>query len=100
MGLNKPDSNNKSTGLMFDHANGEVVKETQNVCAVPIIGKNSLMGVYGSRTGRYGQSGFKTGLDILDRFGYVWWYWYGGVARVDRYLLLGKVAVKSYTLGY
>lgn len=99
LGLWKPDSNNKTNGLYYDHAAGEAVVGTYNVCGIPILGKNSLIGVHGARTGRYGQSGLKTGLDILDRFGYVWWYWYGGVARVDRYMILGKTWVPSWTLG-
>lgn len=99
LGLWKPDSNNKTTGLFYDHAAGEAVVQAYNVCGIPILGKNSLIGVHGARTGRYGQSGLKTGLDILDRFGYVWWYWYGGVSRVDRYMVLGKSVVTSWTLG-
>jgi hypothetical protein len=99
LGLYKPDSNNKTNGLRFSHASGEAVLQNYNVCGIPIIGRNSLIGVHGARTGRYGQSGYTDGLDILGRFGYVWWYWYGGVARVDRNLILGKVAVSSFTLG-
>lgn len=99
LGTHKPDSNNKTSGLLYDHASGEAVVETYNVAALPIIGRNSVIGVHGSSTGRYGKSGYTDGLDILGRFGYVWWYWYGGVARVDRNLLLGKVAVSKWTLG-
>lgn len=99
LGTYKPDSNNKTSGLLYDHASGEAVVETYNVAALPIIGRNSVIGVHGSSTGRYGKSGYTDGLDILGRFGYVWWYWYGGVARVDRNLLLGKVAVSKWTLG-
>lgn len=99
LGTFKPDSNGKMSGLRFDHAVGEAVVETYNVAALPIIGKNSIMGVHGSSTGRYGKSGYTDGLDILGRFGYVWWYWYGGVARVDRNLILGKVATSKWTLG-
>lgn len=99
LGTYKPDSNNKTSGLLYDHASGEAVVETYNVAALPIIGRNSVIGVHGSSTGRYGKSGYTDGLDILGRFGYVWWYWYGGVARVDRNLLLGKVATTKWTLG-
>lgn len=99
LGTYKPDSNNKTSGLLYDHASGEAVVETYNVAALPIIGRNSVIGVHGSSTGRYGKSGYTDGLDILGRFGYVWWYWYGGVARVDRNLLLGKVATSKWTLG-
>lgn len=99
LGTYKPDSNNKTSGLLYDHASGEAVVETYNVAALPIIGRNSVIGVHGSSTGRYGKSGYTDGLDILGRFGYVWWYWYGGVARVDRNMILGKVAVSKWTLG-
>jgi hypothetical protein len=43
LGLYKPDSNNKTTGLYFDHAAGEAVVEKYNVCGIPILGKNSLI---------------------------------------------------------
>lgn len=99
LGTYRPDSNGKTTGLLYDHAVGETVKETYNVAAIPIIGKNSVMGVHGASTGRYGKSGYTDGLDILGRFGYVWWYWYGGVSVVNRNMILGKAALYKWTIG-
>lgn len=92
--------NGTSFGLRFDHAAGEAVVETANICDIPILGKNSLIGIYGARTGRYGQAIMKDGLDILDRIAYVGWYWYGGVARVEKRIILGRVAVSKWTIGY
>ncbi len=87
-------------GLRFDHAAGEAVTEAPSVADIPIIGRNSLIGVYGARTGRYGQAIMKEGLDILDRIAYFGWYWYGGVARVEKNLILGRVALTKQTIGY
>ena len=64
-----------------------------------LCGKNSLLGAYGASCGKFGQPKFKQGLDLLDRVFYAGWYWYGGVTRVERNLLLGKVAISSYTTG-
>ncbi|MFA6046255.1 MAG: hypothetical protein WC718_14825 [Phycisphaerales bacterium] len=86
-------------GLRYDHASAEVVTTDYNVCGVPVLGKNSLLGAYGSSTGKFGQPKFKEGLDILDRQFYAGWYWYGGVTRVERNILLGKVATSGWTIG-
>lgn len=88
-------------GLRFDHASAEAVTEGPNVAAIPIIGKNSLIGVYGSDSGRYGIPKAKIGgLDYLDRFSYYGWYWYGGVAVLQRNILLAKCAMSRGVYGY
>lgn len=92
--------NGTSFGLRFDHAAGEAVEEQANICSIPLLGRNSLIGMYGARTGRYGQAIIKTGLDILDRIAYFGWYWYGGVARVEKQIILGRVAVSKWMIGY
>lgn len=89
-----------SFGLRFAHASGEAVTEAATVADIPIIGRNSLIGIYGARTGRYGEAIYKEGLDILDRIAYFGWYWYGGVARVEKNLILGRVATTMSVLGY
>jgi len=89
-----------SFGLRFDHATSEAVRETYNVASIPIIGKNSLMGVYASETGKYGIPKMKTGLDLLDRFTYMGWYWYGGLGIVQKNMILGRVALSKWMLGY
>jgi len=89
-----------SFGLRFAHASGEAVTEATNVGCIPLIGKNSLKGVYGARTGKYGQFIVKDGLDLLNRFVYFGWYWYGGIGRVERYILRGECAITAGMLGY
>jgi N4-gp56 family major capsid protein len=86
-------------GLRYDHASGEAVNIAYNVCALPLIGKNSLIGVYGSSTGQYGQAVAKTGMDLLNRFVYMGWYWYGGIGLIQRNLLLGKCGVSKFIKG-
>lgn len=87
-------------GLRFDHAAGESVVEAYNVAAIPIIGKNSIIGVYAQEAGQYGVPKLKTGLDYLDRFAYMGWWWYGGLGVINKNLLLGKCAVSKWMLGY
>ena len=86
-------------GFRYAHAAGEPVTRNLNVAPIPVIGKNSLLGAYGSSCGKFGQPKFKQGLDLLDRVFYAGWYWYGGVTRVERNIMLGKVALSSYTTG-
>lgn len=87
-------------GLRFDHAHGEAVACTGNVAAIPLLGRNSIIGIHGSDCGRYGKAVMKEGLDILGRFKYFGWYWYGGVATVQKRVILGRVPVTSGLMGY
>lgn len=89
-----------SFGLRFDHSSGEAVRETYNVVSIPIIGKNSLVGVYAEEAGQYGIPKLKQGLDYLDRFVYAGWWWYGGVGAVQKNLLVGRVATSKWMIGY
>lgn len=92
---------NDSFGLRFSHASGESVVEAYNVAAIPLIGKNSLIGVYSSDAGQYGVPIVTDGtLDTLKRMKYYGWWWYGGVGAIQKRLMLGKVAVSKHTLGF
>jgi N4-gp56 family major capsid protein len=82
-------------GLAYAHAAGEPVTEAANVAAIPIIGKNSVWGVYGDEWGRTGKIFVKTGLDQADRFVYHGWVWYGGVAVWNARLIRGECAVSG-----
>jgi len=86
-------------GLKFAHASGEAVTEAANVVALPIIGKNSLRGVYGSEWGKFGMSVIKEGTDTLDRLLSIGWKWYGGVGIFEKYLIRGECAISAGTLG-
>jgi len=96
----RANGNNDGFGLRFNHASGESVVEAYNVAAIPLIGKNSLIGVYGSDCGEYGVPKFRDDLDLLNRFDYYGWYWYGGVGVVQKRVVLGKCAVSRFVLGY
>lgn len=96
----RANGNNDSFGLRFNHASGESVVQAYNVAAIPLIGKNSLLGVHGSDSGRLGVPKFKDDLDLLDRFSYYGWYWYGGVGVIQKKMVLGKCAVSRSVLGY
>jgi N4-gp56 family major capsid protein len=89
-------------GLRFDHAAAESVVESYNVASIPIIGANSLIGVYGSETGKYGTAFERDDMDLASLIKYYGWKWYGGVNRVEKHIVNGKVALAatSGVLGY
>ena len=90
-----------SFGLRFDHAAGESVIEAVNVAAIPIIGKDSLLGVYGADVGKEGeQIGPDWSNDPMKRVSYWGWYWYGGLGVMQKRIMLGKCAVTKGQLGY
>jgi hypothetical protein len=95
------DGANNNFGCRFDHAIGEAITTAYNVASLPILGKNSVIGIYGSDVGPYGKAITKLGtLDLLDRFSYFGWYWYGGVAPVQKKVVLGRAAVSKFVLGW
>lgn len=89
-----------NAGLRFDHLIGESCKQGYNVAAIPVIGKNSMHGVFGSDTGKYGKYFAPEPTDVLQRVREYGWYWFGGVGVLSKKLLLGKVALSGWTVGY
>lgn len=94
-------------GLRFDHATGEAVDVAYDVAAIPLIGKNSLVGRFGADTGKYGVPIVRgltreTARDFMGREAEWGWYWYGGLGVVQKNMLLGKVALTAanHMLGY
>jgi hypothetical protein len=96
----RANGNNDNFGFRFNHASGESVVEAYNVAAIPLIGKDSLIGVYGSDSKEYGIPKFRDDLDILNRFDYYGWYWYGGVGVIQKKIVLGKCAVSRSIIGF
>lgn len=91
--------NGTNMGVRYAHAASEDVVEAYNVAGIPVIGKNSLIGCHASSTGRNGVAKFRNDLDLFNRQYVTGWYWYGGVTRVERNLMLGKVALSKGTIG-
>lgn len=92
---------NEDWGARFAHDSGAHVTVCYNVAAIPLLGMDSIMGVYGSDCGPYGKTIVKLGeLDILGRFSYYSWYWYGGVTAVTKRIVLGKCAVSTWIKGW
>jgi len=87
-------------GLRFNHAAGEAVIKSYNVAAIPLIGKNSLIGVYGSDTGKYGKALERDDIDIMKLIKHYGWYWFGGVGVIQKNIVLGKCAISKWVLGY
>ena len=86
-------------GLKYDHATGAAVANAYNAAAICLLGANSVKGVYGSNTGKYGKSVIKENIDSLNRLLSLGWYWYGGIGIVPKYVLRGEVACKQHVFG-
>ncbi len=86
-------------GFRYAHATLTAATEAANVAAIPIIGANSIKGVYGDDTGIYGIPTFRDNLDILGRFIYPGWYWFGGVGIWNRLVIRGECAVSLGHIG-
>lgn len=86
-------------GLKYAHPDAATVTEAPNVAAICLLGANSVKGVYGSNTGKYGKSVIKENIDSLNRLLSLGWYWYGGIGIVEKYVLRGEVACAQYVFG-
>jgi len=86
-------------GLKWAHASGDAVTEAANVAAICLIGANSVKGVYGSNTGKFGKSVIKENIDSLNRLLSLGWYWYGGLGIVEKYVLRGEFYCKQHVFG-
>lgn len=89
-------------GLAHSHDAAATVTEAATVGALPIIGRQSLRGAYGSTTGKRGQPSLVNimdGSDKLGRFMHLGWYWYGGFAVLQKYLMQGEVYVTGNIIG-
>lgn len=86
-------------GLQYAHANGAAVLEAANVAAIPILGKNSVLGVYGREYGRFGKPFVNDKLDSANRLIYLGWVWYGGIGVFPKHVVRGEFAVAGGLLG-
>ena len=88
-----------NTGLRWAHANGSAITEAANVLGMTVVGKNSLLGKYGSDWGRGGKPVNKIGDDKLERFVSHGWKWYGGIGIHERMCVRMEVASAGHLLG-
>ncbi len=86
-------------GLKGAHANLTPVIESPNAAAICLLGANSVKGIYGANTGKYGKSVIKENIDSLNRMLSLGWYWYGGIGIVPKYVLRGEVATRQSIFG-
>jgi len=80
-------------GFKFAHDSGQPVTEAANVFAMPIFGRNSLVGYYDAEIGREGQLDHKEAPTAIP--GRLWnysWYWVGGVSMVDSNIVRAEFA--------
>lgn len=89
-----------SNGLMFAHDSGAAVTEAANVFAIPVFGKNSVVGYYDPEVGLEGRTDVREHVSTVPgRFWNYSWYWLGGVALVDKFCLRGEFATKMGLVG-
>ena len=86
-------------GLRWAHADAEAVTEAHNVAAICLLGANSVKGIYGANTGKYGKSVIKVDIDSLNRQISLGWYWYGGIGIVPKYVLRGEASIVQHVFG-
>ena len=84
-----------NNGLKYAHASGVAVTEGAFAAAIPVIGRNSIKGVYGENVGRLGTVVLQDSLDVLKRFVYQGWKWHGGVSVWNRYVVRAEVALST-----
>ena len=87
-------------GLKYAHDSGVALVEAPNVAAIPVFGPNSIRGRFASEVGKNGEVRIKVKDSVIpDRFINHSWYWVGGFARMEKYLLRGEVAVSGGLYG-
>jgi len=86
-------------GLKYAHANLAAVVESANVAAIPLVGQNSVRGLYVEETGRYGKAVVRNDLDSLNRFVSIGWKWAGGVNIFPKLVLRGEFAIANKIYG-
>lgn len=87
-------------GLKYAHDAGAEVVEASNVGAVPIFGPQSVRGRFASEVGKNGEVRIsEAAKNLPGRFMNHSWYWIGGFARMEKYLLRAEVAVTGGMYG-
>lgn len=87
-------------GLKYAHADEEAVTESPNVAAIPVIGPASIGGRFASEVGMNGQAAVEWANTVIPkRFLNHSWYWVGGFAIKDKWVLRGEVAVSGGVYG-
>jgi len=88
-----------NAGLKYAHPDLAAVQNAYNASAICLLGANSVKGVHGAESGRYGKAVIKENIDSLNRLLSLGWKWYGGVGIVPKYVLRGEVACKQHIFG-
>lgn len=87
-------------GLKYAHASGAAVTEAPNVAGLPIFGPHSLRGRFASDPGKMGRAAVEFASTVIPRrFVNHSWYWVGGFAIVDKFVLRGEVATTGKVYG-
>lgn len=80
-------------GLRFDHAHGEAVRNADSVYPIVFGGPFSLVKLYATDVGEYGQVVGPKRSGLLDQFVSLGWKWWGGYSRlVDNRVLRAEVS--------
>lgn len=83
-------------GLRYDHAVGTAVRNADSVYPIIFGGPNSLVKLFASETGEFGQTVGPKQTGLLDQFNTIGWKFYGGYGRVRENSLLRYECSTSY----
>jgi N4-gp56 family major capsid protein len=87
-------------GFKYAHADTATVTEAANVAAIPVFGPNSIRGRFASEVGKNGEVRIAEKDTVIPgRFINHSWYWVGGFARMEKYLIRGECAVTGGLYG-
>lgn len=87
-------------GLKYAHADAKAVVEAPNVAAIPVFGPKSIQGRFAQDPGKMGRASVDfAATAIPKRLLYHSWYWMGGFALVDKYMVRGECAVTAGIIG-
>lgn len=90
----------ENEGLKYAHVSGAAVTEAPNVFAIPVLGPESIVGLYSSVTGKDGLQDVHEHLGTVNgRFWDYTWWWIGGVKAIAKFCVRGEFATRAPAYG-
>jgi len=90
-----------NVGCKYAHSSGAAVTEADNAFAMPVFGKNSVVGFFSKNLGLDGEQQIHDHPEIVlgRHVDYAWW-WIGGVAAIAKYCCRGEFATRVPVYGH
>lgn len=90
----------ENEGLRYAHVSGTAVVEAPNVFAIPVLGPESIVGLYSSVTGVDGLQDVHPHQGVVNgRFWDYTWWWIGGVKGIPKFCVRGEFATRTSIYG-